>query len=342
METKFRYGCIGAGGIARKKHLPGYMKLPDVKVVAVCDTFRSNAHALADSFGGLHVYTDYKKMIQEESLDIVSICTPNMTHAQIALDAMELGCHVHIEKPMALTAADAEKILECEKRTEKRVIVGLNKRYQAEAVLIDRLVSEGFFGEICHVKCGWERSSGIPGSGAWFTDVEKSGGGALIDLGVHYLDWALSMLGYPQPKSIAGTSRMWFLGGNDRIRRGYKSNPDGVCNVEDYASGSVQMDNGTLLDFSFSWASNIKEEVQYLEILGKDGGMRYQNGKLEFYCQKGGTMFTMTPDPATMPLPEDEFAHFVDCIRTGKPVKTGAEKSANALKIIEKIYEQIL
>lgn len=341
MSRLIRYGCIGAGGIARKKHLPGYQKLHEVELVAVCDVNIANAQKLADEFGVPKVYTDYREMITAEKLDLVSICTPNNTHTDIAIDAMGLGCHVHVEKPMALHAIQAARIAAAERQYGKYVMVGLDKRYQSESILVERLMKDGFFGEIYQVRCGWERSSGIPGSGAWFTNQALSGGGALIDLGVHYLDWAMSILDYPEPVSIVGSSHNWFLRQGGRIRRGYRSNPNGICNVEDFATGTIKMSTGTILDFTFSWASNIQEEVQYLEIFGRNAGMTLRNGKLMLFREICGVMFSLVPDMATMPEAEDEFAHFVSCIQKDVPTKTCAQRSLQTMRMIDQIYAAI-
>ena len=92
-----QYACIGAGGIARKKHLLGYSRLPQVHLAAICDTNSAAAEALAKEFGIAHVYTDYTEMLEKERLDLVSICTPNYTHKEITIAALEHGACVHVE-----------------------------------------------------------------------------------------------------------------------------------------------------------------------------------------------------------------------------------------------------
>lgn len=338
-NTILKYACIGTGGIARKKHLPGYSADGRVKLAAVCDSDLLLAEKLAKDFGVKHVYDDYKDMIEAEKPDIVSVCTPNFTHAEIAVYALEHGCHVHVEKPMALNAQQAELIAKTAEENGKQVLHGLNKRYLGQTFLIQRLISEGFFGEIYKASCGWERSSGIPGTGRWFTDKALSGGGAMIDLGVHYLDLTLSFMGHNRVTSVEASTHSIFGPGSERIRRGYKSNPNGVYNVEDYANGMIRTENGATIDFVFSWASNIEREVRYIELVGTKGGFKVENDHFRLFKQYGGTMFTMLPDEATMPESINECSHFISSVLSGKKVLTPAEEGVHLMRIIDALYK---
>lgn len=338
MGKKLRYACIGAGGIARKKHLRGYAQLPQVELAAICDTNLQAAQALAQEFQIPKVYTDYRQMLQQEALDLVSVCTPNSTHKEITVFALSRGCHVHVEKPMALNAEEAQEILAAQSRYGRLVQVGLNKRFLGSTIFLRRLLDQGFFGDVYRVRCGWERSSGIPGVGRWFTNRAFSGGGALIDLGVHYLDLAMVMLGWPTPKQVLGSLNRGFLSSGDRIRRGYKSG-DGPNNVEDSASGTVVMTSGQMLDYCFSWASNIQKEVRYLEVYGTKAGFRLENDDFQLFTQLGGVMFTATPDPATMLADEEECLSFVEAIQNGTPPEATAQQGFQVLALIDQIYK---
>lgn len=335
---KLKYACIGAGGIAGKKHLPGYTADGRVDIAAICDVDCAAAKRMADAFGVKRVYTDYKEMIAAEKPDIVSVCTPNFTHAEAAVFALEHGCNVHVEKPIALNAQQARLIAQTAEKNGKQVLHGLNKRYLGQTFLIQRLISEEFFGEIYRASCGWERSSGIPGTGRWFTNRALSGGGAMIDLGVHYLDLALSFMGRSRAVSAEAAIHSVFGPGSERIRRGYRSDPNGVYDVEDYASGMIRMENGATLDFVFSWASNIEREVRYVELVGEKGGFRVENGRLRLFRQYGGTMFTLLPDETTMPEDVNECSHFVSSLLKGKRVLTPAEEGVYLMEIIDALY----
>lgn len=337
---KVRYCCIGAGGIARKKHVAGYAKLKNVDIVAICDEFAPAAEALAKDFGVSHVYTDYRKMLEECKPDLVSVCTPNFMHAPITIDALRAGANVHIEKPMAMNAAEAEEIVRVSQETGRQVMVGLNKRFLGQTVLIKRLIDEGFFGHIYKATCGWERSSGIPGVGRWFTNRKLSGGGCLIDLGVHYLDLTMELMGWPMIDSVSNYTFNNHGGlQSKRIRRGYKSDENGVYDVEDYASGIIHLEKGAVIEYTFSWASNIEKEVRYVKLYGTKGSLSMVNDKIVLYTQLGGTMFSMTADEATLPNDLDECGHFVECILQNKQVSAPAEDGYKMMKIIDVLYQ---
>lgn len=341
MEGKLRYACIGAGGIARKKHMNGYSKLPEVELVAVCDLCEEAAESLAKDFDVEKVYTDYKEMFEKERLDIVSICTPNATHKDITIAALAHGCNVHVEKPVTLNAKEAQEIADAEKKYGKLVQVGLNKRYLSNMILIKRLLKQEYFGHIYNVRVGWERNSGIPGVGRWFTDKELSGGGALIDLGVHYLDLAMLTMGWPEPERASGSLSTNFLEEGNRIRRGYKSS-NGVVNVEDLAQGAVIMKNGQTLMFCFSWASNIEEEVQFIQAYGTKAGFEIRNNELKLFTQLDKTMFTMIPDPKTLPLDGNEFQSFVDNIKKGTERESTVQQAIQVMNLIDMIYDDFV
>ena len=338
MET-IRYCCIGAGGIAKKKHLAGYSKQKGVELVAICDTVRASAQKLADEFGIARVYTDWQQMLAECKPDLVSVCTPNNTHAAITIACLQAGANVHVEKPIALNAHEAAEIVEAERETGRQVMLGLNKRFLGQTQLVSRLIREGFFGEIYKATCGWERDSGIPGTGRWFTNRALSGGGALIDLGVHYLDLTLELMGWPEAESVSGNIYQNFGKGAERIRRGYASDPNGVYDVEDSATGFVRMKNGAVLDFTFSWASNIEREIRHVEILGTKGGLKMVNDEIRLFAQFGGSMFTLTPDEATIPQDMDECGHFVQCLRSGTRVIAPAQQGYQMMRIIDGLYQ---
>lgn len=336
-DKKLRYACVGAGGIARKKHMNGYSKLPEIEMVAVCDTDEAAAKRLAADFGVTKTYTDYREMLDQENLDIISVCTPNFTHKPITVYALEHGCNVHVEKPIALNAAETEEIIAAEKKSGKKVMVGLNKRFLASTVLFSNLMKEDYFGYIYHVRCGWERSSGIPGVGRWFTEKKLSGGGALIDLGVHYLDLAFYALGWPEVERVVGEASHNFLVEGERIRKGYKSGV-GPTDVEDMINGTAVTKDGRTVDFCFSWASNIEKETRYVEAYGTHAGFRIDNDDIWLFTRVGGTMFKMTPDVNTMPMDRNEFQSFVDCIVNDTKPEADTEHALMVMKCIDMIY----
>lgn len=339
MSAKLRYACIGAGGIADKKHLNGYKRLPDVELTAVCDTNQKAAEKLAEKYEIGKVYTDYREMLDKEQLDLISVCTPNYLHAPITIDALKKGVHVHCEKPMALNAAEAKAIVDAKNKFNRMVMLGLNYRFTNESQFVREYAASGLLGEIYHVRCGWRRRNGIPGMGVWFTDKSLSGGGALIDLGVHFLDLVLYFMGYPEVTSAFGEVYSKFGNVGTRLRQGYRNNGEGLFDVEDMAVGMLRTDGRATIDFEFSWASNIEKETKYYELMGTRGGIRFSDGKLEIFSEILGSSVNLTPEINTATCKINEFEHFASCIRTGCEPLATAEQGLLLAGIIDDFYK---
>lgn len=138
---KLRLGIIGTGGICNNKHLPSLKKVADkVEVVALCDLSEEKAKATAARHGltDAAIYTDYKELLKDESIDVVHVCTPNVAHCQITVDAFAAGKHVLCEKPMAATTEDAQKMLEAWKKSGKKFIVGYQNRFRPDVQLLKK------------------------------------------------------------------------------------------------------------------------------------------------------------------------------------------------------------
>lgn len=336
MPQKIRYGCIGAGGIADKKHLNEYSKLSNVEMVAICDTNLAAAEKLAQKYSIPEIYQDYKEMFEKANLDLISVCTPNNLHMPITVAALEKGIHVHCEKPVGLNANEAQAILDARSEYGKKVMIALNNRYTAESCFVKRYADSGFFGEIYHAKCGWRRRNGIPGKGMWFTNKKFSGGGPLIDLGVHFIDLVLFFMGYPSPATVNGSVYSKFSDSSFRIRPGYKIVGDGIFDVEDMAVGFIRLENGASIDFDFSWASNIEKETKFYEILGTKGGVSFINGELKIFSEILDTCINIVPELNTKPV--NEFEHFIDCIENDREPNSSPEQAVKLMKIIDAIY----
>jgi predicted dehydrogenase len=336
---KLRYGLIGAGSNAERKHLSNYTSLPNAEVVAICDINIESARRLAGKYGVKAVYSNYMEMLNKEELDLVSVCTPNFLHAEISIHALLSGVNVHCEKPLAMNANEAKRIVEARDKSGKKLMVGLNNRFTNEAVFLKRFIDEGHLGDIYHAKAGWKRRSGIPGRGTWFTNKEYSGGGVMIDLGVHYLDLALFLMGNPKPHYITGSTYQNFDHTTTRNRNGYKGDPNGVFNVEDSAMGFIGLENKSTVDFEFSWASNIDKDMTFIELLGSKGGASIINGELKIYSEILDTCIDITPklNPNIKLL--NEFGHFVHAILYDEELISPAEHGVYMMDIIDHFYK---
>ncbi|WP_138493363.1 Gfo/Idh/MocA family protein [Paenibacillus pinistramenti] len=342
MTAKLKYALIGAGGNAEKKHIHGYLALEDVEAAAICDVDLSKASRMAEKYNVPNVYKDYKEMFAKERPDIVSVVTPNFLHAEITEYALSHGAHVHCEKPLSISSAEARRILEVRNRTGKRVIIGLNNRFTNEAVFLKKWIDQGSLGEIYSAKAGWIRRAGIPGRGTWFTDKARSGGGVMIDLGAHYLDLALYLMGSPKASYVAGSTYQNFVHTTARNRNGYKGIEGGTFNVEDAAIGYVALQGGASLSFDFSWASNIEEDRFYVELLGTKGGASLVNGTLKLFGESSDICLDITPKLKLNPNLQlkNEFRHFVDCIKDERQeLIAPADDGLYFAEIVDAFYE---
>ncbi|MCX8131810.1 MAG: Gfo/Idh/MocA family oxidoreductase [Clostridia bacterium] len=338
MTDKIRYGCVGAGGIAEYKHLNGYSKIDCVEISAICDNNTEAAKRLAEKYNIPNVFSDYKEMLHKTELDFISVCTPNFLHEPVTVEALKKGVHVHCEKPVALNSQEVQEMIKIKNLSGKKLMVALNNRFTNESYFVKKYIEEGYLGEIYHAKCGWRRKRGIPGKGGWFTNKELSGGGPLIDLGVHFLDLVMYFMGYPEASTVTGVTYSKFAENNSRNSWNYGKNNTGIYDVEDFAAGFIRLKNEATIDFEFNWASNIEKEYNYYELLGTKGGISFADGKLKLFSEVLDTCVSICPDTNYPSMAVNEFEHFIDCIRSdNEPVST-PEESLMLMKIIDGIY----
>ncbi|HBQ64078.1 MAG TPA: gfo/Idh/MocA family oxidoreductase [Clostridiales bacterium] len=341
MADILRYACIGAGKIALKKHLGVYAGIPGVEMAAVCDASREVAQTAADRFGIPGVYTDLEEMLKKEQIDFASVCTPNCLHVPMSMALVERGIHVHCEKPVGMSAVEVEALKQAVDRKGVTFMAGLNFRFSREAEQIQSYLRKGRLGDIYHAKCGWMRRNGIPGSGVWFTVKDLSGGGPLIDLGVHYLDLLMMYLEYPEVASVKAHTYKKFAGATSRIREGYPDRGEGVFDVEDMAVGLISMKNGASVCFEFSWASNVEAEHRYITLLGTRGGIDCRNGVVKYIGEKAGRPADeISPsEPVAVGKPDTaEHLHFLECLRAGQQPRASLEQALKLMHIIDAAY----
>ncbi len=290
-KSDLRVGIIGVGGIAEGKHMPNLAKVKNVKMVAFCDLLRDKAEKGAAQFGvkGAAIYTDYQQMLIKEQLDVVHVCTPNISHAEIAIAALEAGCHVMCEKPMSKTADGARKMLEAAKRTGKKLTIGYQNRYRADSLYAKKMIEKGELGEIYFAKAHALRRRAVPTWGV-FLDAEAQGGGPLIDIGTHALDLTLWLMNNYEPEYVVGTAYRKLA---DRKNA---ANPWGAWDpkkytVEDSAFGFVKFKNGATVFLESSWALNIRQASEAIcTLCGTEAGIDMWDG-LQIVGDKHGRMY---------------------------------------------------
>ena len=200
-----KVGLVGTG--ITRAHASGYKRCQDVEMKAICDIDKARAEQFAADFDVKDVYTDYNEMLKDDEIVAVSVGTPNALHAPVAIAAFEAGKHVICEKPLATNAGEGRAMVEAGKKAGKIFMMGFNNRFRGDTQLLKKCIENGDLGDIYYAKTGWLRRKGIPGMGGWFTTKKMSGGGPLIDLGVHVLDLTLWLMGNPAPAAVTGVAR---------------------------------------------------------------------------------------------------------------------------------------
>ncbi|MBM3458779.1 MAG: Gfo/Idh/MocA family oxidoreductase [Armatimonadetes bacterium] len=338
MLTQLGIGIIGSGGIARGAHLPGYKACEGdgVRVLACADVNETVARQTAAQFDVPHVFTDYKKMLEMDEIQAVSVCTPNFLHMQPTIDALEAGKHVLVEKPLAINATEGRAMAAAAERTGMKLQVGFMTRFQSSAQALKRFISGGEMGEIYFARAHAMRRRGIPGWGV-FTQKDKQGGGPLIDIGVHILDLTLWLMGHPQPVLCSGQTYAKF-GKREGVLGLMGQWDPAIFTVEDFAVGLVRFENGATLVLQSSFCANQEERDRFnTELFGTEGGCSYNPCKMFFERHK--TLIDCSP--AFLPqvkAHEAEIKAFVRAILDDTPVPVTAEEGLMTTRIMDAIY----
>ena len=273
LSKKVKVGIIGTGWIA-EEHIRGYKEMPDVEIVAAADLVPGKAEKFCKSNGleGVRCYESGHAMLEAEELDAVSICTYNCQHAPCAIDALEHGVHVMLEKPFTVTTEEAVEVMRAEKKSGKILTIGFQPRMSVNMQRIKQIVESGELGKIYYIQSGGGRRSGIPTPyGTSFIAKDTGGIGAMGDIGCYSLDMLLNAVGYPKPLTVTGYTSDFF--GKDPAT--YPGHPEyaEAFGVDDFAAGFVRLEGGIMLDFRISWAMHMDTAGDAL-ILGTKGGLR--------------------------------------------------------------------
>ena len=255
--SKLKIGIIGCGGISNGKHMPALSRLSDkVEMVAFCDIIVERAQEAAKKYGtpDAKVYEDYHQLLEDKSIDVVHVLTPNRSHCEITVAALEAGKHVMCEKPMAKTAADARKMLEAAKRSGKKLTIGYQNRCRPDSLLLKKAVDRGDLGEIYFAKAHAIRRRAVPTWGVFLNEYEQ-GGGPLIDIGTHALDLTLWMMNNYKPKAVLGQT-FKKLGKQTETGNAWGDWDPEKFTVEDSAFGFITMQDGATIILESSWALN--------------------------------------------------------------------------------------
>ena len=351
-----KVGFIGCGGIAFQKHLPGMIQEEGVELVAFCDIVKERAEKAAKEFGSPNakVYTNYKELLEDKSIDAVHVLTPNVAHCEITVASLEAGKHVLCEKPMAATTADAKKMLDARDKTGKMLTIGYQYRHFHENAIAKKVIDDGWLGDIYYAEASYIRRRGVPTWGV-FMDKEKQGGGPLIDIGTHALDLTLFLMNNYEVDHVVGTSFEKLgrlLDCETQGQNSWTGTPDPWNNktfeVEDFAVGYIKMKNGAVIHLKASWALNMETNPGMVNLCGTKGGLdTYDGVRLNHVvaAQQSVTMVGSKIPPYIPGMtggqapPSKEAQIWVKALKGEGDLFVTADQAFVVTKVLDSIYE---
>ncbi len=330
-------GIIGAGGIARGAHQPGFAAQPNVDIVAAADPMPGRAAQFAHDFDIPHAYTDYCDLLRRDDIDMVSVATPPFAHAEAAIAALEAGKHVFCEKPMAMNAAEAESMADAAEQAGLVLAIDFQTRFSRDAQRAHQLVADGHLGTPHFARATMLRQAGVPTWGT-FTSKSANGGGALIDIGVHALDRALYVLGHPKPISVWGAIGRPF-GNRGGVTNRWGSWDTSTYDVDDYAFAGIRFAGDLILLLECSWILRIGKSEERLSVSAADGGLEIS--PLRVFHDRDGFHSTETYDTSGETRKEHEIsvADFITAVRTGGQPTVTAAQGVTVTRIVDAIYQ---
>ncbi len=332
---RLRVGVIGLG--IGRMHIEGWRQHPDAEVVAIADVDAARLVAVGDKFGIAQRHTSAQALLAAGGLDAVSICAPNHLHRPLTLAAFDAGLHVLCEKPMAMNADEGRQMLAAAQSAGKRLMINFSYRFSAASRALKSQVDAGVFGDFYFCRTVWHRRRGMPGFGGWFGTKALSGGGPLIDLGVHRLDLALWLMGYPRPTWVLGST-------HDPIARAIATRAGKAFDVEDLAAALIRFDNGATLVLEASWAANIQEaELMETRLLGTRAGLLQKNLNegysfdAHIFSEHDGVQLDTHLRAPSAPAPS-AMHDFAEAILTDRPHPAPGEEGLVVMEILDAVY----
>ena len=335
---------IGCGRIAMMQHFPVLSELKEVRIKYACDVIPEKAERARKEFPKAErTITDYREALADPEVDAVYVLTPNHAHYQVTMDALRAGKHIFCEKPIAVNSALSREMAAEADRQNKILNIGVCNRFHKSVELLEQYVREGRFGNIYHVCCSFRNCRNIPGLGGPFTDRKQSGGGVLIDWGVHFIDLILYVLGGARAQSLTcdvyremakdmKTYRYWGMWAEDT-----SDIVNGVNDVEDFVSGYVRTDRASI-SLNGAWAQNLNRDEMYIDFLGDRGGARLTYGGLfEFF--DGKTLETVRPEYEIPNMYLRESEAFLESVETGRKNKGNIDEVLETAKVLDGLYE---
>ena len=345
MKERIKVAVIGCGTIANSAHIPAYLESPVAEIKYFCDIIPERADEAVKKFGcGTAVY-DYKTILDDPELDAVSVCTHNDMHSVISIDFMRHGKDVLCEKPAARILSEALEMEKVSYETGRILSIGVCNRYSNAVNRIRDMIANGDLGDVYHVYASFRAHRSIPGLGGDFTKYASSGGGALIDWGVHYIDLIMYCLNDPKVLSCSGEAFSKL--GVDMKNYTYTSmwaentsdTENGVYDVDDSVVGLIRTDR-SVISFHGAWAQNIGVNETYIDFMGDKGGVRLEyGGGFTYYTAKNGALLEVRPSFPMNGIHRDEVLDFAECVRRGERNRNDIRFAVGTSRIMQAIYD---
>lgn len=334
---------IGAGNIANT-HLNAYKNNEEAEIAAICDINESRLNETGDLFNIEKRFTSVDEMLKSVPADAADVCVWNCSHADCTIAALNAGLHVLCEKPMAFNTQQAEAMASAAKKNNKLLMIGFVRRFLNITNVVKEFIDNGDLGEIYYTKATCTRRHGNPGG--WFSNKSLSGGGPVIDLGVHIIDQSRYLMGKPKPVSVYAAT-FDKLGKRDNLKTHVDwsprdAKPEDICDVEDLASALIRYDNGAVTALEVSFAMN-GDGIYKNEFFGTKGGANFTDDTIKLYAEMNNYMVDVTPDLHNLKdnknFFQGEMDHFIDCINGRAECISTAEDGIEIMKILDAIYE---
>ena len=334
---------IGCGRIAQNAHFPALAKIEGLRVKYACDLLIEKAELVKKKYEMVeNAITDYKIALADPEVEAVFVLTPNFAHYTVTMDALRADKHVFCEKPVTINYALSKEMADEANARGKMLNIGVCNRYHKSVEMLREMNERGEFGNIYHVYCSFRAHRGIPGLGGAFTTKAESGGGVLIDWGIHYFDLILYILGSPELKTL--TANAYNEMAKDIKSYTYKSmwaeetmNPEGTNDVDDMVTGFIRT-SGSSISFNGAWAQNIGKGEAFIDFMGDKGGARLDYGR-RFTFWSGDTLESFEPeyDIPNMYVREDE-AFFESC-KLGEKNRSHIDNILNSMRLLDTLYQ---
>ena len=340
---KVKVAVIGCGTIARTQHIPSYSKNPMVEIKYLVDIKHERAIELAKQYGVENAITDFRDVLKDDEIEAISICTPNDTHAPIAIECLNAGKNVLCEKPASISVELVNKMKEAADKNGRILNIGVVNRFNTAVNKIKDMIEAGELGEVYHIYCSFRAHRSIPGLGGQFTTAAKSGGGVLIDWGVHFIDLIFYCIGLPKVLTVSGQTYSKLA----KDMKDYSfvdmwaGPPDytGTYDVEDFVTGLVRT-AGPTISLNGAWAQNIGQGDMSIEFLGDKAGVKLEyGGGFKIYSAKNGVLYETEPSFTTSDMFYDELDSFVKSSSENVKNRANIDSVVVTSEVMEAIYK---